>query len=318
MILSVSRRTDIPAFYSEWFMNRINAGYVYVRNPFNYNQISNIDINPDKVDCIVFWTKNPKPLLPRLKELDDRGYKYYFQYTITSYDKEVETDVIDKRSIINTFIELSEKIGKDKVILRYDPIIVTDKYSVDFHLKAFEKMCLIIHEYTNKIIFSFLDDYRKVSMNMKNIGVKELTEKEMKNLSLKLVEITNQYGIALETCAEKIDLQDIGISHTKCIDGDLIEKIIGYEIKNKDHLDGNRKDCGCMKCIDIGGYNTCIHNCIYCYANTNKNKAASNFKMHDPNSPILSGNFIKEKVKERKDVKSYKIKANEQLYLFNK
>ncbi|SHJ56573.1 protein of unknown function [Clostridium amylolyticum] len=318
MILSVSRRTDIPAFYSEWFMNRINAGYVYVRNPFNYNQISNIDINPDKVDCIVFWTKNPKPLLPRLKELDDRGYKYYFHYTITPYDKEVETDVIDKRSIINTFIELSEKIGKDKVILRYDPIIVTDKYSVDFHLKAFEKMCLIIHEYTNKIVFSFLDDYRKVSMNMKNIGVKELTEKEMKNISLKLVEITNQYGIALETCAEKIDLQDIGISHTKCIDGDLIEKIIGYEIKNKDHLDGNRKDCGCMKCIDIGVYNTCIHNCIYCYANTNKNKAASNFKMHDPNSPILSGNFIKEKVKERKDVKSYKIKANEQLSLFNK
>lgn len=110
MILSVSRRTDIPAFYSEWFMNRINAGYVYVRNPFNYNQISNIDIKPDKVDCIVFWTKNPKPLLSRLKELDDKGYKYYFQYTITPYDKEVETDVIDKRSVINTFIELSEKI----------------------------------------------------------------------------------------------------------------------------------------------------------------------------------------------------------------
>lgn len=316
MILSVSRRTDIPAFYSEWFMNRINAGYVYVRNPFNYNQISNIDINPDKVNCIVFWTKNPKPLLPRLKELDDRGYKYYFHYTITPYDKEVETDVIDKRSIINTFIELSEKIGKDKVILRYDPIIVTDKYSVDFHLKAFEKMCLIIHEYTNKIVFSFLDDYRKVSRNMKKIGVKELTEKEMKNLSLKLVEITNQYGIGLESCAEKIDLQDIGISHTKCIDGDLIEKIIGYEIKNKDTLDGNRKYCGCMKCIDIGEYNTCIHNCLYCYANINKNKAASNFKMHDPNSPILSGNFIQENAKERKDVKSYKIKANEQLSLF--
>lgn len=154
MILSVSRRTDIPAFYSEWFMNRINAGYVYVRNPFNYNQISNIDIKPDKVDCIVFWTKNPKPLLPRLKELDDKGYKYYFQYTITPYDKELEKGVIDKRSIINIFIELSEKIGKEKVILRYDPIIVSNKYPVDFHLKSFEELCLKIHKHTNKIVLS--------------------------------------------------------------------------------------------------------------------------------------------------------------------
>ncbi len=316
MILSVSRRTDIPAFYSEWFMNRINAGYVYVRNPYNYNQISKIDIKPDKVDCIVFWTKNPKPLINRLKELDEKGYKYYFQYTITPYNKELEVGVNDKKHIINTFIELSEKIGKEKVILRYDPIIVTDRYNEDFHIKAFKKLCDKVHSHTNKIIFSFLDDYRKVARNMKNISVKELTDLEMKNISSKLVEVTNEYGISLETCAEKIDLQHIGINHAKCIDGYLIQKIIGCDIKNIDSLDGNRKHCGCMKCIDIGQYDTCIHNCLYCYANVNKDKANANFRIHDPNSPILSGIFNEENVKERKDVKSFKKEVNKQLSLW--
>ena len=145
MILSVSRRTDIPSFYSEWFMNRIEDGYVYVRNPFNYNQISKIDIKPDKVDCIVFWTKDPKPLLNRLKELDHKGYKYYFQYTITPYNEDLEANVINKKNIINTFMELSEMIGKEKVILRYDPIIITDKYNENFHLKAFNKLWMYVN-----------------------------------------------------------------------------------------------------------------------------------------------------------------------------
>lgn len=316
MILSVSRRTDIPAFYSEWFMNRIKDGYVYVRNPFNYNQISKINIKPDKVDCIVFWTKNPKSLMTRLKELDNKGYKYYFQYTITPYNEDLEVSVIHKKDIINTFIELSDKIGKEKVILRYDPIIITDKYTEAFHLKAFDKLCAKIYKSTEKIVFSFLDDYKKVSRNMKNISLKELTDVEMKNISLKLVNIANQYGLALETCAEKIDLGDIGINHSKCIDGELIQKIIGCEIKNISKLDGNREYCGCMKCIDIGQYDTCIHDCLYCYANVNKNKAHANFTLHNSSSPILLGEFDEENVKDRKDVKSFKVGEGEQLSFF--
>ena len=316
MILSVSRRTDIPAFYSEWFMNRIKDGYVYVRNPFNYNQISKIDIKPDKVDCIVFWTKNPKPLINRLKELDDKGYKYYFQYTITPYNEDLEVNVINKKDIINTFIELSVRIGKEKVILRYDPIIITDKYNEEFHLKAFNMLCSKIYNSTEKIVFSFLDYYKKVSRNMKNIPLKEFSDIEMKNISLKLAQIANQYGLALETCAEKIDLEDIGIKHSKCIDGALIQKIIGCEIVNIDKLDGNREYCRCMKSIDIGQYDTCIHGCLYCYANVNKNRAYSNFTFHNPSSPILLGDFDEGIVSERKDVKSFKVGKGEQLYLF--
>ena len=152
---------------------------------------------------------------------------------------------------------------------------------------------------------------------MKNISVKELTDIGMKDISFKLVQIANQYGLSLETCAEKINLKDIGINHSKCIDGVLIEKIIGCEIKNTEKLDGNREYCGCMKCIDIGQYDTCIHNCLYCYANINKDKANANFRLHDVNSPILLGTFNEENVKARKDVKSFKVGEGEQLSLFN-
>jgi DNA repair photolyase len=316
MILSVSRRTDIPAFYSEWFMNRVKAGYLYVRNPFNYNQISKIDIKPDKVDCIVFWTKDPKPIINKLDELDNKGYHYYFQFTITPYNEDLETNLPNKREVIAAFIELSEKIGKEKVVLRYDPIIITDKYNEDFHIRAFDKLCEKLHNHTQKVVFSFVDDYRKVSRNMKNVCVSELTDNQMKDLSHRLIDISRRYGLSLETCAERIDLSDLGIGHAKCIDGELIQKIVGNDIKYKDKLDGNREYCGCMKCIDIGQYDTCIHNCTYCYANINKEKAWANYRMHNVNSPILLGTYNEEEVKERKDIKSFRVDATEQLSLF--
>ncbi|MDD4168871.1 MAG: DUF1848 domain-containing protein [Desulfotomaculaceae bacterium] len=304
MILSVSRRTDIPAFYSKWFMNRLRDGFVYVRNPFNSKQISRVNIKPEVVDCIVFWTKNAKPLTPHLREIDLRGYKYYFHFTITPYGQDLEQRIVNKTKIIDTFKRLSSRIGPQKVILRYDPIILTDKYSKEYHIKAFTKICNLIKGYTDRIVSSFLDNYRKVSRNMKGIDVKELSRSDIaEQFSI----IATTHGLSLETCAEAVVPFSSGIKRGKCIDGDLIEKIIGNPIKYKDSLDGNRQDCGCMKCIDIGQYDSCIHNCLYCYANVNKKRTLQNYKSHDPKSPILFGEYDESNVKERKDVKSYLI-----------
>ena len=307
MILSVSRRTDIPAFYAEWFMKRIKQGYVCVVNPFNTKQISKVNINPEVVDCIVFWSRNPKPLLNKLSELDNLNYKYYFQFTITPYHDDLEKNNPNKKEVIDTFIKLSKVIGKRKVILRYDPILITDKYTPEFHKKAFTALCEKLHEYTEKIIISYIDNYRKVSRNMKDISMQHLSSETIKSLSQSLVEIANSYQLPLETCAEEVDLGELGIAHAKCIDGNLIEQIIGYEIMNKNKLDAHRKACGCMKCIDIGQYDSCIHECLYCYANVNKEKARKNFKLHDPDSPVLIGDYDKSLITERKDVKSFRI-----------
>jgi DNA repair photolyase len=288
-------------------MNRIREGSVCVKNPFNANLISRINIKPEVVDCIVFWTKNARPLMDKLNELDEMNYKYYFQFTITSYRNDIEKNINNKKEIIETFIELSNKIGKEKVILRYDPILITDQYNLDFHLKEFTALCEKLKEHTTKVIISFLDDYKKVSRNMKEFNVKELGNEEIKDISKKLVEIAGNHGLPIETCAEAIDLNSLGIKNAKCIDGELIEEIVNYKIMNKNKLDANRKYCGCMKCIDIGQYDSCIHKCLYCYANINKEKAESNFKLHNPKSPILVGDFHEELVKDRKDVKSYRV-----------
>ena len=304
MILSVSRRTDVPAFYSEWFINRIREGFVYVRNPFNANQISNVNIKSEVVDCIVFWTKNPKPLIPHLDELNKRGYKYYFQFTITPYQRDLEQNMVDKEEIIETFIQLSDKIGHDKVIWRYDPIVITAKYNEEYHLKEFSRLCQKLKSFTSKVVISFLDDYRKVSKNMKGLDVKELSSQDMFNMAQGLSLIAREQQLAIETCAEAIDLGSLGIGHGKCIDGDLIEKVTGYNIMHKDKRDNNRQECGCMKCIDIGQYDSCVHGCLYCYANVNKELAAKNKASHNPQSPILFGLYRDTDVKIRKDIQS--------------
>ena len=165
MIVSVSRRTDIPAFYSDWFFNRLKEGFVYVINPMNLKQISKVELTPDKVDCFIFWTKDATNMIDRLDELKD--YNYYFQYTITSYGKDVENGILDKKKIIESFKKLSDNIGKEKVILRYDPILLSKKYSIDYHCKAFDKLCSQLKGYTDKCVISFIDLYKKTERNTK-------------------------------------------------------------------------------------------------------------------------------------------------------
>lgn len=298
MIISASRRTDIPAFYSDWFFNRLKEGFVYVRNPINKNHISKVSLLPEHVDCFVFWTKNPKPFINSLPELS--SYKYYFQFTLNSYSKDLEPEVPKKNEIIDTFIELAKKIGKEKVIWRYDPILLSDKYTFDYHIKYFESIAKRISSYTEKCVISFIDLYKKCERNLRGTTVREIPENVILSISRELKKITNNYNISLETCAEDIELASIGIGHSRCVDNVLIERILNKRIKAS--KDKNQRDvCGCIESIDIGAYNTCKHGCLYCYANFNPQIVSDNFNKHSVDSPLLFGQVEeKDKITERK------------------
>ena len=312
MILSCSRRTDIPAYYSEWLIHRLRAGTVCVVNPFNPKQISRVDIRPEVVDGIVFWSKNPKLLMNHLKEIDQLGYNYYFQFSLTPYDKDLESGLPPKTELVETFIELSELIGKEKVNLLYNPIVITEKYSVAYHLRAFEQLCQRLSQHTEKVMISFVDAYKKNSKQFKTHGIQTISNEDKRQMAGQLKGITNRYGLVLETCSEAMDLSYLGIQHGKCIDGDRIERIAGYQIMNKDKRDGTREACGCMKCIDIGQYNNCLNGCIYCYANTNGPSVMANHRLHKVDSEILIGELDEDLVTERKGIKSYRIDEEEE------
>lgn len=299
MILSVSRRTDIPNYYSDWFYNRINEQYLYVRNPMNAHQVSKINISPDVVDCIVFWTKNPEPMLERLVEISD--YNYYFQFTLTGYGRDIERNIPHKKEhMIPIFQKLSQKIGAKKVIWRYDPIIFTEKYTPEYHIKAFEQIAVALRGYTQKCVISFVDIYLKNKKNMNAINAYDLPESQLIDFVTKLKIIAEQNDMSLCSCAEKIDLEKCGVSHNSCIDKVLIEEITGCKLKvDKDK--NQRQDCGCIESVEVGTYNTCKNGCIYCYANYDGISVAKNSEMYDVNSPILCGVISEDdKVTERK------------------
>ena len=292
MILSVSRRTDIPNYYSEWFFNRLKDGFLYVRNPMNFHQISEIKISPDVVDCIVFWTKNPLPMMERLDELE--AYNYYFQFTLTGYGNDVERNLPNKKtSVIPIFQELSNKIGKEKVVWRYDPIFFSNRYNVQYHLKAFRSIAEALSGYTEKCVISFLDIYPKNKKNMDNLLSYDLSDSELREFAKELRIIEKKNHIKIGICSEKVDLDEYGINHNSCIDKELIEKIIGCKLKiNKDK--NQRIECGCVESVEVGTYNTCKNGCVYCYANYSAKSVESNFQKYDPLSPLLCGHIEKD------------------------
>lgn len=312
MILSVSRRTDIPNYYSDWFFNRIKAGFVYVRNPMNAHQISKIDITPEVVDCIVFWTKNPEPMMNRLDELS--AYNYYFQFTLTGYGKDIECNVPHKKeTMIPIFQALSDKIGAQRVIWRYDPIIFTKKYSPEYHLQAFEQIAKALRGYTGKCVLSFVDVYAKNMKNMKLLDAYRLNENELLEFARKIAVIAKDNKMAVGSCAESIDLDACGIEHNCCIDKALIESIIGCKLNvGKDK--NQRAECGCMESVEIGTYNTCKNGCKYCYANYSDESVRKNCSTYAPESPLLCGTLDEtDQITERK-VKSLK---DQQLSIFD-
>ncbi len=287
MIISASRRTDIPSFYSEWFFNRLRAGYVYVRNPMNARQIGLISLSPEVVDGIVFWTKNPLPMLERLNEL--RDYMYYFQFTLTSYGKDVEQNIPSKsKVIVPTFQRLSDTIGPNRVVWRYDPIFLSETYTMNYHIRNFERLAKRLAPYTMKCTISFLDVYDKTKRNIAPVVPAAFSVEQQNQLAKHIAEIAHSYGLRVDTCAEAIDLQQYGIEHARCIDGRLFEQLLHCPLQAKKDKN-QRKECGCIEALDIGAYNTCRNGCRYCYANYSEKAVASQICKHDRNSPLLIG-----------------------------
>lgn len=308
MIISASRRTDIPAFYSEWFSNRLREGFVVTQNPFNANQKTKLRLDNSVVDAIVLWTKNPLPMMPRLDELDASGIPYYFQCTLTPYGKDEEPYLPEDKSIlVEALKELSSRLGSDRVIWRYDPIFFSEKYSMDFHKRAFERCASLLESSVTRAVISFLDmDYNNTKA-IEKIGIRDGSVAEKNEVAALMAEAASRHGMSLETCAEEIDLASCDIQHGRCIDADLIEKISGRRLKSK----GKEKDknqrmlCGCVASVDIGMYNTCKHGCAYCYANYSPNAIAGNCGRHNPQSPLLIGECDASLLEYKKDQKSY-------------
>lgn len=281
MILSVSRRTDIPACYPEWFINRLQKGYVLNRNPMNNRQVSRIELSPDLVECIVFWTKNAIPFMNYLDELDRMGYLYMFHYTITPYDNTIEKNMPPKTEIIKNAQRLSKKIGRHRIVWRYDPILVNSVYTIKKHIEFFENMCMQLCSVVDHVVISFIDLYRK------NTGYKIgiLSAGQVESIAREFGKIAAKYGLSIKTCCEDYELDEFEIKKGACIDADLLQQICGHPLRLKKSL-GQRKGCLCGESVDIGVYNTCYNGCIYCYA-TDYSRLESKRRQFDKSSEIL-------------------------------
>lgn len=308
MIIFASGRTDIPAFYSEWFINRIRAGFVDVRNPYVPQKVTRYRLEPKVVDCLVFCTKNPKPLIPYLDELKNFGT--YFFVTITPYGKEIEPNVPEKQTVIEAFAELSQKIGKEKVCWRYDPIFVDSTYTVATHIREFKKMCEKLSPYTDRCIISFVDLYSKTIKKFPEL--KEVSENDQKFLAGSFARIAGEYGIKIESCAEKLDLSDYGVQKGECVSKELIERITNVRLSKNVHQI-LRKHCSCLPTRDIGYYNSCPNLCKYCYANYDEKTVQKNFLQHDKNSSFLIGNSRPNDIIQQAKQETFK---DSQLFMF--
>lgn len=284
MILFASGRTDIPAFYSNWFINRVKAGFVDVRNPFNQKLVSRIYFSD--VDLIMFCSKNP---LPMINKLDTLNVPVLFHVTITPYSKDVEPNIPDKRLIIEGVKKLSLVLGIDNVVVRYDPIFLSDKYNVDYHIKAFDKLCKNLNGYVNKIIVSFMDEYKNVRSNKNILKYRAFTREDYKKIGEAFSKSAMDNGMSVQTCFEDEDLTEYGFVKGECLSHELAYILTGKKFKNSNVR--KEKKCECVQMVDIGDYNSCMHMCKYCYANYDEKAVSSNFERHDDNSSLLIGSI---------------------------
>lgn len=284
MILNVSGRTDIVAFYSKWFKNRYQEGFVDVRNPLYPKLISRIYFKD--VDLIVFCTKKPHPIIDFLKEIKE---PVIFQITLTPYKKDIEPNVPNKKEVIEDIKKISAIIGKENIYIRYDPIFLNDIYTLDYHIKAFNKICLLLDGHINKIIISFIDDYKNVRKNMNVLRIKNFTNEDFKKIGLKFSSIAKRHNMTVQTCSEYNNLGEYGF-----IIDDCVSKNLAKEKTHKSYPKWkarNNKYCNCVAMTDIGAYNTCNHLCKYCYANFDEEKIIKNNELHNPNSTLLIGDI---------------------------
>ena len=283
MILNVSGRTDIVAFYTDWFMNRYHEGFVDVRNPFNHKLVSRIDFSD--VDAILFCTKNPIPILNKINEINK---PIIFHVTLTPYKKDIEPNVPPKGEIVEAIKKLSKIIGKDNLVIRYDPVFISEKYTLDYHIKAFENLCSLLDGYVSKILISFLDDYKNVRKNEKVLNFKELEESDYKAIGENFSISALKHHMIVHTCFEDRNLTEYGFSKDECLSRELAYKLTG-KVYKKEWKARKEGKCHCVQMVDIGVYNSCKHFCKYCYANYDEKQVQDNFINHDPNSSLLVG-----------------------------
>ncbi len=298
MIISASRRTDIPAFYAEWFMNRIRDGYFMKVNPYNKKQIKRVSLASNDLDAIVFWSKNPRPVLRYLPELHEKGHKILMQYTLNDYPEELEPGVPSLSYRIDTFQRFSEALGTEQMVWRYDPIILSNKMDVDDHLERFHDIACMLNGWTSRVTVSFMDFYAKSKGRLRRIEAESgyqfsdwlhpANAERLTALAQGLNRIAVDNGMSVVTCSEQMDLDDYGIKHGACIDQAHIEQVLNRTlIAKKDKY--QRAECGCMESVDMGSYDTCPFGCPYCYAVRSDKLVQTNRKKHDPASPYLIG-----------------------------
>lgn len=295
MILNISGRTDIVAFYTPWLMNRIKAGFFDVRNPFNPQLVSRIYY--DNVDALLFCTKNPNPIIPFLKDLDK---PIEFQVTLTPFKNDIEPGVINKTKVIEGIKEVSKIIGKKHISVRYDPVFISEKYNVAYHKAAFKKMCELLNGYVERIIVSFIDDYKNVRNNLKELNMIPFNDEIYREIGTSFAQSAKENNMTVQTCFEEINLLEYGFIKGECISHKLAFELTGKAYKDWTARKGGK--CGCVQTVDIGVYNSCQHFCKYCYANFDEKQVKDNFKEHDPNSSLLVGHLkpddiIKERFK---------------------
>ena len=301
MILNTGSRTDIPAYYSNWFYQRIKDGYVIVRNPYNPTQVTKYILSPDVIDAIVFCTKNPAPMLDRLDELKD--FDMFWFVTITPYGKDIEPFVPDKDAVMDSFISLSRTVGPAKMSWRYDPIFIDEKYDVDFHINAFRKMSEKLKGSTNQVVVSFIDLYEKTKKNFP--GVKSVSFSDQEMLIDAFSKIARENNMQIHLCCEREELVRDNVDASGCLSQGVLEDATGTHLKVPKPQNA-RAECQCLLGADIGAYNTCGHGCKYCYANYDRETVVYNMKHHDPMSPLLVGELNEDDVVHEANQKSWK------------
>lgn len=285
MIISASRRTDIPRFYSEWLIQRLRAGFCLVPNPYNPRQKSHVDLRPQAVSAIVFWTRYPGPLLKYLDEISAMGFPFYFQFTLNNYPALYEKNAVDLSAVLDSFTRLAQKIGPQRIIWRYDPIFFSHGLEPDFHIKNIKRLCQQLQGCTNHLIISLLDEYRKTKKQLINLNCgyqgDPIKHPFLQPFIKDLVSLATVHHLTISACAEPLDLTFLGITQAQCIDASLLNKI-GYTrlLYKKDP--NQRSLCRCMISKDIGVNQTCPGGCVYCYASGNQESVRRNLQNHDP------------------------------------
>ena len=286
MIINTGQRTDIPAFFSRWFANRLMEGIVCVRNPYDRSRVSRYRLDPSVVDCIAFCTKDPEPMFPYMDLLT--GYGQLWHVSITGYGRDIEPNVPDKHRTLENFRRLSRIVGKDSVVWRYDPILINGRYTAEYHLRAFRSMAEELEGFTSTVVISFIDLYAKVRRNFPE--AEEVPPGTRLSLGRELIAIAAGHGMTVRPCAEGNGLARYGADCGGCLRISDYEKAIGRRL-NVPAYRGAGEGCSCYIACDIGAYDTCRHLCRYCYANSDRDAVMRNGLLHDPDSPFLIGGY---------------------------